>query len=189
MNFPLLLYQLYKNKSSDNTQITNQVNKQVIRQAGKQLNYQLTEDMLNNSLIKDNQLTKNTNELTNKHVINQLIDNQLSNRLDNQPTSSLAESRYHLTKKSDSTIKPNLTYQKGIRCRWILPGDILWFFSTKKTLKNIKEFLKFREKDKNIQLHYDVFSKDDPLPVLGFFLAALRYSLSKKMWGFVVRKV
>lgn len=92
---------------------------------------------------------------------------------------------YLLYKKAKGMkIEKNLKYKSGKKCRWLLPGDILWFISIEKSWKNIKSFFKFREKE----LYYDIASKDDPLPVLGFFIAVFRYCLSREMWKFVIRK-
>jgi predicted ATP-grasp superfamily ATP-dependent carboligase len=56
-------------------------------------------------------------------------------------------------------------YPTGIQSRWLLPGDILWFFSSlkekKQKMRVLKEFLKFQN------IHDDIISLSDPLPVLG----------------------
>lgn len=77
---------------------------------------------------------------------------------------------------------PLVQYQTGVQCRWLLPGDILWFLSSRKTWSNLKAFFKFRG------YHYDIISKDDWLPMLGFFLASLTYLFSLKKLKYVFRK-
>jgi len=78
-------------------------------------------------------------------------------------------------------IEPVFDYKEGIRCRWLLPGDTLWFFSAPHKLKNLPEFFKFNT-------NYDIISLEDPMPTLGFILATARYLFDKKMWKFVLRR-
>jgi len=73
-------------------------------------------------------------------------------------------------------------YKAGVRCRWLLPGDILWLLSAKKSWSNIKAFFQFRG------THYDIISRDDWKPIFGFFLASLTYLFSKKKLKYVFRK-
>lgn len=78
-------------------------------------------------------------------------------------------------------VEPVLDYKEGVQCRWLLPGDILWFLSSPKKLKNLKEFLK-------INTNYDILSLEDPGPTLGFILATLRFIFDKDMWKFIIRR-
>jgi len=73
-------------------------------------------------------------------------------------------------------------YKTGVRCRWLLPGDILWFLGAEKSWLDIKEFFKFS------RAHYDIISWDDPKPILGFFLASLTYLFSKKKLKYVFKR-
>jgi len=82
---------------------------------------------------------------------------------------------------TERDVEPVLDYKVGVRCRWLLPGDILWFLSAPNKLKNLSEFLKFRT-------NYDLLSWDDPGPTFGFMLATLRYLFDKEMWKFVLRR-
>ncbi len=82
---------------------------------------------------------------------------------------------------NNEVIETNLHYKAGVKCRWILPGDILWYLSSQDKIKNLPEFLRFDLPD-------DIISKDDPLPTLGFGLATLRYAFDRKMWNFVIRR-
>lgn len=78
-------------------------------------------------------------------------------------------------------VEPVPDYQEGVQCRWLLPGDILWFLSSPKTWRNLKEFLRFDTPD-------DILSLHDPGPTLGFALATARYALDPEMWKFVLRR-
>jgi predicted ATP-grasp superfamily ATP-dependent carboligase len=78
-------------------------------------------------------------------------------------------------------VKPALHYEEGVRCRWLLPGDILWFMSSPRKLHNLREFLTFDTPD-------DIISKSDPGPTYGFMLATLRYLPSREMWKYVLRR-
>lgn len=81
----------------------------------------------------------------------------------------------------EGDVEPVLDYKKEIECRWLLPGDILWFLSTSNKLNNISEFIKFNKND-------DILSLEDPGPTLGFILASLRYSIDREMWNFILRR-
>jgi predicted ATP-grasp superfamily ATP-dependent carboligase len=76
------------------------------------------------------------------------------------------------------------TYKTGSRCRWLLPGDILHFLSNKNRFNMDPPFLggkKYGIKD-------DIASRDDPMPVLGFFLACLRYLFDLNMWRLIFKR-
>lgn len=65
-------------------------------------------------------------------------------------------------------------YKTGIRCRWLLPGDMLHLLTVKKRLcMDPPFFSKIRD---------DIAWLKDPMPVLGFMLACLRYLFNFKMW-------
>lgn len=85
---------------------------------------------------------------------------------------------YRLITEGD--IQPILTYKTGIRCRWLLPGDFLWFFSAPHKLRNLPTFLKYER-------HFDIISLRDPGPVIGFFLASMRFAFDRDMWKFIIR--
>lgn len=86
---------------------------------------------------------------------------------------------YKLVKEGDIPAVPD--YKIGVRCRWLLPGDILWLVSAPHKLGNLAKFFKYEP-------NYDIISRKDPGPTLGFFLASLRFSLDKDMWKFVIRR-
>ncbi len=70
----------------------------------------------------------------------------------------------------------------GIKSRWLLPGDILWFLSAKKNLNNIKAFFSFRGVD------YELINKGDIKPIFGFLLAAFMYFIRKDKRHLIIRK-
>lgn len=69
-------------------------------------------------------------------------------------------------------------YQVGIRCRWLLPGDILHFLSNKDRRHLQPSFLA----GKKDGVYDDIIAGDDLMPVAGFILAALHYLPQRKMW-------
>lgn len=81
---------------------------------------------------------------------------------------------------TDGDVEPTMDYKKGVRCRWILPGDILWYVSSPNKLKNLPGFLEITNDD--------ILSFTDPGPTLGFTLAAMRYMFDGKMWKLILRK-
>ncbi|KAF5085630.1 ATP-grasp domain protein [anaerobic digester metagenome] len=81
----------------------------------------------------------------------------------------------------DGDVLPVADYREGVRCRWLLPGDILWYLSAPKTWQNFREFLRFDTPD-------DILSLHDPGPTFGFMLATARYALDPGMWRFVLRR-
>jgi predicted ATP-grasp superfamily ATP-dependent carboligase len=81
---------------------------------------------------------------------------------------------------TDGDVEPITDYKAGIKCRWLLPGDLLWFASTPNKLKNFKEIIRFDVPD-------DILSLNDFGPTLGFFSATIRFLFDKEMWKFIIR--
>jgi hypothetical protein len=81
----------------------------------------------------------------------------------------------------EKDIEPLKDYKEGIQCRWLLPGDILWYVTSPNKAKNMKELMRFDISD-------DILSWDDPGPTFGFFAATMRYLFDKDMWNFVLRR-
>lgn len=77
--------------------------------------------------------------------------------------------------------EPALEYDVGVRCRFLLPGDILYLLS-KRDRQAVAEFFPLVADD----LYYDIPTRDDPLPVLGRLLAMGRFAFSPRMWKRVV---
>lgn len=86
---------------------------------------------------------------------------------------------YKLVTEGD--IKPSLDYKEGVKCRWMLPGDILWFLSAPNKMGNLRDFCRFKT-------NYDIISLEDPGPTFGFMLATTRYLFDRGMWTHVLRK-
>jgi predicted ATP-grasp superfamily ATP-dependent carboligase len=78
-------------------------------------------------------------------------------------------------------ITPDLSYKEGIKCRWLLPGDILWFLTAPGKFKNLPSFFSFNTPD-------DIISLSDPGPTFGFGAAVARYLFDKDMWDFILKK-
>jgi biotin carboxylase len=72
------------------------------------------------------------------------------------------------------------TYAAGQRCRWLLPGDILHFLTNPDRARMEPSFWRPGARD-------DTWSRDDPGPVFGFIVAALRQSLSPAAWRMLFR--
>lgn len=89
---------------------------------------------------------------------------------------------YHLALGED--IDDIHTYKTGIKCRWLLPGDILHFIYNKDRLNMNPRF--FAGKKQGI--YDDILSFEDPMPLLGFILACLRYLPDKDMWKFLFKR-
>jgi hypothetical protein len=74
-----------------------------------------------------------------------------------------------------------MDYKEGVKCRWMLPGDILWFFSAPDKIGNLRDFCRFKT-------NYDIISLKDPGPTFGFMFAVARYMFDKELWKFIIRK-
>lgn len=87
---------------------------------------------------------------------------------------------YRLAMEGD--IEPHFDYRSNLRCRWLLPGDILHFLANPERFKMNPGY--FHLPGDNY--YEDIISKDDPGPVFGFFLGALRSAVDPKMWKKVI---
>lgn len=79
---------------------------------------------------------------------------------------------YRMAMEGD--IHPVKDYRPGIKCRWLIPGDILHFVKNPERFKLKPSFFNFRIKDDIISLH-------DPLPILGRVLSALTFLYDEEM--------
>ncbi|MGE5483746.1 MAG: ATP-grasp domain-containing protein [Ignavibacteriales bacterium] len=75
-------------------------------------------------------------------------------------------------------------YPAGLKCRWLLPGDVLHFISNPQRLRMEPGFFEFFRRD----VMDDIMSLSDPGPTLGFILAAARYAFDPVMWRFMFRR-
>ena len=80
----------------------------------------------------------------------------------------------------DGDIHPVEDYRTGVKCRWLIPGDILHFIKNPERFKLKPSFFNFRIKDDIISLH-------DPLPILGRVLSALTFLYDKEMKKLLIR--
>lgn len=69
---------------------------------------------------------------------------------------------------SEGDVEPVFDYKIGVKTRWFLFGDVLWFLSSPSKLRALPEFLSFRG------VKYDVLSLGDPMPVFGALLDGAR---------------
>jgi predicted ATP-grasp superfamily ATP-dependent carboligase len=67
-------------------------------------------------------------------------------------------------------VEPVLDYPVGLYCRWLWPGDFLHFMSNPNRFRLQPSFFQFR----NPKMAYDICSLDDPWPVVGITLEAIR---------------
>jgi predicted ATP-grasp superfamily ATP-dependent carboligase len=73
---------------------------------------------------------------------------------------------YLLYKRAtEGEVEPVFEYKTGVKCRWLIPGDILWFVASLNNKKGklgvMKEFFKFGGMD------YDILSREDVMPTIG----------------------
>ena len=73
--------------------------------------------------------------------------------------------------------KPVESYQIGKRCRWFLPGDLLHFIYNPNRMRLLPGFLNFLDAN----TAHDIFSPDDPMPVLGTILTPLTFLYDRDM--------
>lgn len=78
-------------------------------------------------------------------------------------------------------VEPVMNYPEGVRCRWLLPGDILHFLSNPNRFRMNPSFFNFSKNNR----HDDFVSWKDPGPTLGFFIIALISIFNIKMWKHV----
>ncbi len=84
----------------------------------------------------------------------------------------------------DGDIEPLTEYRRGVRCRWLLPGDILHFICNPKRFQLKPSFFDFSKNNRQD----DFISWRDPGPTLGFFLAVLRNLFNLDKWRHVFRR-
>lgn len=84
----------------------------------------------------------------------------------------------------EGDVEPVKQYQTGIMCRNLLPGDILHYIFNKERKKMDPPFWSVTSD----RVRDDIISKDDPLAVVGFIMACIRYIFDKKMWKFLLRR-
>ncbi len=80
-------------------------------------------------------------------------------------------------------ITPVLDYQKGILCRWLIPGDVLHFINNPNRFKLKPSFFNFRAKN----LYDDIIDKDDMGPLFGLIPSFFSQILNRKFWKDLLR--
>ncbi len=81
-------------------------------------------------------------------------------------------------------IKKNFKYKLGIKCRFLLYGDILYFLDAPNKLKLLPSFLKLYEPN----MGYDIFSRTDFGPTFGQLLGMFTQFFNPTMRASVFRK-
>ncbi len=67
--------------------------------------------------------------------------------------------------------KPVETYQLGVKCRWLLPGDMLHFIFNPKRSRLMSHFFRFHAEN----MYYDILSLKDPMPSIMKVLTPLTF--------------
>ena len=80
--------------------------------------------------------------------------------------------------------KPVFKYKVGVRCRWLIPGDILHFISNPNRLNMDPSFFDFGTKD----THYDQLKRDDIKGTLGTILCTGAHALNPNMWKYARKR-
>lgn len=79
---------------------------------------------------------------------------------------------------TEGAVDPIFEYQVGVRCRWLIPGDILHFLTNPARLRLEPSFFEFWGNN----LHYDILSRDDPGPVWGLLIGYLTQVFDRQLW-------
>jgi len=82
------------------------------------------------------------------------------------------------------SFEPVLRYELGKRFRWLLLGDILHFLNNPNRFHLHPSFFRFFDPNTS----YDIFSKDDPLPLLGSIATFFTFLYDPEMKRFLERR-
>ena len=77
---------------------------------------------------------------------------------------------------------PVIDYAVGVRCRWLLPGDLLHFLQNPRRFYLKPSFFQFRGTPD------DILSCDDPLPIVGSFLTLCSFLWDRDLRRFLKRR-
>ncbi|MEW6419125.1 MAG: ATP-grasp domain-containing protein [Nitrospirota bacterium] len=80
----------------------------------------------------------------------------------------------------DGDIDSVREYRPGVKCRWLIPGDIMHFIKNPDRFKMKPGFFNFGIKD-------DIISRTDPMPTIGRITSALTFLFDKEMRGLLKR--
>jgi predicted ATP-grasp superfamily ATP-dependent carboligase len=70
-------------------------------------------------------------------------------------------------------------YEPGVRCRYLLPGDLLYVAAT-------RDLAPLTDLASRTGEHFDIVSRTDPGPMAGRVAAMIRYAFDREMWRNVV---
>jgi predicted ATP-grasp superfamily ATP-dependent carboligase len=79
---------------------------------------------------------------------------------------------------------PVFDYRVGVRCRWLVPGDLLHFLANPDRWHLQPSFFQFRGRD----LYYDDFAADDWCGNVGTIVAAAGGLLSPALWRVAIKR-
>ena len=91
--------------------------------------------------------------------------------------------RMHVDLALGRPVRPVDRYAVGLRCRWLLPGDILHYLANPRRSEMDPPF--WRRPD--AMCRDDILEAGDPLPALGFALAAAAYLVTPRLRRMVWR--
>ena len=80
----------------------------------------------------------------------------------------------------DGDVEPVWDYETGIRCRWLIPGDILHFMSNPNRMRLQPGFFTKTQGD-------DIISAADPMPIVGRISSVLPFLFDKEMRRLIFR--
>ncbi|MEK6621526.1 MAG: ATP-grasp domain-containing protein [Planctomycetota bacterium] len=80
----------------------------------------------------------------------------------------------------EGDIEPVMDYNVGVRCRWLIPGDVLHFIKNPARFRLKPSFFNFTTKD-------DIISLKDPLPIIGRLSSVLTLLYDKEMKALLSR--
>ena len=86
---------------------------------------------------------------------------------------------------TEGDVEPQMDYRIGEVCRWMLPGDILHFFTNGHRWRMDPSFWRFRGSN----LGYSILSREDIRPVFAFFGIAFKSLFDREMRDFVFRRL
>lgn len=83
-----------------------------------------------------------------------------------------------------ATVEPCFEYRTGVRCRWLVPGDMLHFIANPSRLRLEPSFFSFFEPG----LHYDDFARDDLRGSVATIVCTAAQALRPEMWKMAITR-
>jgi predicted ATP-grasp superfamily ATP-dependent carboligase len=80
--------------------------------------------------------------------------------------------------------EPHFDYSAGVRCRWLVPGDVLHFLSNSSRFRLQPSFFSFFEPG----LHYDDFARDDVRGSIATIVCTAAQALRPEMWKIAITR-